>query len=295
MPRPTFAELLATLMLTLSACGEDGEAEGSTSDASSGTGTTTGSTLATDSATGGETTADPDTSTGEPPEGQCIFWKDECGEGQKCEPYSVEDDQIPDEIRCCPAVDDPDLVGEQCQALEYNGSCLDTCERGAFCVLDDPDTLSGQCRPYCNPSGNDCPPDETCKSFFELLGDVPTVPLCMEQCDPLVQDCDVPNWLCIPDSPTTAGQSGFICVSPPPGDPVGVLEPCALANQCEAGLVCVTGDRVPECNFISCCTSYCSLAEGDAGCQAVHPELRCVDWMAPDPTWVDVGVCALPE
>jgi hypothetical protein len=285
----------AIVAVCCSACGDkgggEGEASGTSSDPSSSTsgGSDPSTGPAPDTSGGSEST------TSDAPEGQCIFWADECGEGQKCEPYSVEDDSIPDEIRCCPEVDDPDLVGEQCSVMEYSGSCLDSCERGAFCVVDDPDRLLGQCRPYCQPGGNDCPADETCKSFFELLNDVPTVPLCMEQCDPLVQDCSVPNWLCIPDSPTISGQSGFICVSPPPNEPVGALEPCALANQCEKGLVCISGDRVPDCTFVSCCTSYCSLAEGDAACQTIDPEMHCVDWMAPDPTWADVGVCALPE
>lgn len=292
MRGPIFA---CSLVISVAACGGSGGGDGSGGEASTSNATSTGETPTGETTVSPESTGIADSTTAEPPEGECIVWKDECGEGQKCEPYSVEADSIPDEIRCCPAVDDPDLVGEQCDVLEYNGSCLDTCERGAFCVLDDPDMLRGQCRPYCNPSAPECGPDETCKSFFELLNDVPTVPLCMEQCDPLVQDCSVPNWLCIPDSPTTAGQSGFICVSPPEGDPVGVLEPCALANQCEKGLVCVTGDRVPDCTFLSCCTSYCSLSEGDAGCQAIDPAMACVDWMSPDPNWSDVGVCALPE
>lgn len=287
--------LLAIVCFAATGCGDKGGGSGSSDEGgSSSSGSTSGApttTVAPETSTSDAV----DSTTDDPPEGQCIVYNDECGPDQKCMPFSVEDDHIPDEIRCCTAPEDPDLVGEPCNVIEYDGSCLDTCERGAFCVLDDPDMLAGQCRAYCQPGGNDCQPDETCKSFFELLVDVPTVPLCMEQCDPLVQDCSVPNWLCIPDAPTMAGQSGFICVSPPPGDPVGVLEPCALANQCEAGLVCVTGDRVPDCTFISCCSSYCSLSEGDAGCQAIDPAMRCVDWDSPDPTWEDVGVCALPE
>jgi len=247
-------------------------------------------------ATSESTAAPADSSTTEPPpQGECIVWSDECGPDQKCMPWSLESDEIPDEIRCCAAPQNPAIVGESCEVLDYNGSCLDDCERGAMCVLDDPEGLTGQCRRFCQPGVGDCDADETCKTFYELLNDVPTVPLCMEQCDPLVQDCAVPSWLCIPDSPTQSGQSGFICVSPPPGDPYGIFEPCALANQCDPGLVCVTADRVPGCGFLSCCTAYCALSDGDAECQALDPNMRCIDWMSPDPTWSDVGVCALPE
>lgn len=283
------------------ACGSGGSGTSSGESTSTrGDETTTTTTASTTSEP--TTEPEPDTSgaadtstTVDPPEGECILYADECGPDQKCMPWSLEADEIPDEIRCCAAPDSPDLVGEPCQVQDYNGSCIDTCERGAMCILDDPEQLTGQCRRFCQPAASDCQPDETCKTFYELLSNVPTVPLCMEQCDPLTQDCSVPSWLCIPDSPTQAGQSGFICVSPPPNEPYGLFEACALANQCEPGLVCVTADRVPDCSFTSCCTAYCSLSEGDGPCQDIDPNLRCIDWMSPDPTWDDVGVCALPE
>lgn len=301
----TWLRPLLTVVLGCVACGGGSSTEGTASDATTTGGGTSTSTTG-DTMTSSPTTVDTGTSvdtdppvdtstTDEPPQGECILWADECGGDQKCMPWSLEADEIPDEIRCCAAPDSPNLVGEPCMVLDYNGSCLDTCERGAMCVLDDPDELTGQCRRFCQPGANECQPDETCKTFYELLNDVPTVPLCMEQCDPLLQDCSVPNWLCIPDSPTQAGQSGFICVSPPPNEPYGVFEACALANQCEPGLVCVTADRIPGCDFLSCCTSYCSLAEGDGACEALDPAMACVDWMSPDPTWADVGVCALPD
>src|SRR5690606_10179362 len=128
----------------------------------------------------------------------------------------------------------------------------------------------------------------------ELLPGVPNVPLCMTKCDPLTQDCEQPGWHCIPDTPTDSGQSGFLCSPPPPGPPKTLLQTCALANDCEAGLVCIPRDRLPDCGFLSCCSVYCSLAEGDAPCRAIDPDLQCVSWMSPDPSWSDVGVCALP-
>jgi hypothetical protein len=74
-----------------------------------------------------------------------------------------------------------------------------------------------------------------------------------------------------------------------------LFETCALANDCEKGLVCVTAERVPDCGFLSCCTAYCSLSEGDSACTTLHGDLRCVDWMSPDPDWQDVGACAIPS
>lgn len=241
-------------------------------------------------------------SSGGPPPGpgnDCLLEENDCTEpNQKCMPWSEDADRIPDRARCCPLEANPDLDGERCTVQEYDGSCLDSCEAGAMCLVDDPDSLEGFCRPFCNPDEPSCNGGEgTCKSFFELIPGSLTVPLCMDECDPLVQDCSPPSWHCIPDSPTPSGQSGFICVPPPPQEPLQVFEACGLANDCGQGLVCVLASRIPDgCGAAStCCTAYCSLSEGDAPCQAIDPQLECVSWMAPDPSWEDVGVCALPS
>ena len=304
--RASFAGSCFVLVFTV-ACGDD---DGSSASATA----VDGSTTSTETSGGSTTQLDPtttpgtsssggiadasttDDSNGTSPAGECVLWEeDDCGEGRKCMPYSIEDDCIPDEIQCCDAVDNPALDGEPCTALDYNGSCLDDCEPASMCVLDDPDSLTGLCRSFCDPAGNDCDPGQTCKAFFELLPGVPNLPTCMDQCDPLTQDCSPPGWHCIPDSPTESGQSGFLCTPPPATPPQGMFEACALANQCEAGLVCVTDDRVPGCSFTSCCTAFCDLTEGDGVCQDLHPDMECVDWMSPDPAWEDVGVCALPQ
>jgi hypothetical protein len=236
--------------------------------------------------------------TGEPPMGECILYGNDCrNASQKCMPWSLEDDQIPDETRCCALQDNPDLVGEPCTVSDYNGSCVDSCEEGAMCVIDEHEALSGTCRRFCNPGamGPECTDQQTCKTFFELLPMALNVPMCMERCDPLLQDCVQSGWLCIPDSPTLAGQSGFICVPPPPDPPHTLFQGCGLANECEPGLVCISASRVPDCPGIGCCSAYCSNADGDDPCIMLHPDLRCVDWMSPDPDWTDVGACAIPD
>lgn len=276
-------------------CGDDGGGQ----NGSEGTGSTTDASTDTTldpSTTGGSTGSADETGNDDGPiEGECLLWEfDECGADRKCMPYSVEDDRLPDTVQCCDAIDNPDLEGEPCQISGYDGSCMDTCEVGTMCLLDNDEMLTGQCRRFCDPDAPACGNDQTCKAFFELLPGVPNIPLCMDKCDPLLQDCSQPGWHCIPDTPTESGQSGFLCTPPPPSTPKGVLETCALANDCEAGLVCVTASRVPDCAFTSCCTAYCDLEDGDATCQAIHPDLECVDWMSPDPTWANVGACAVP-
>ncbi|MEM6993387.1 MAG: hypothetical protein AAF721_22935 [Myxococcota bacterium] len=229
--------------------------------------------------------------------GNCLVWGDDCeSDTQKCMPWSLLPDRIPDELRCCPIADNPKLENEACTVDEYDGSCRDDCEKGTMCIVDDLDTLSGVCRRFCDPAGSAlCDPDDTCKPFFELVEAAPEVPLCMDKCDPLVQDCVQPGWLCLPDSPTVAGQSGFICTPPGPGTLNGPLTACGLANDCQEGLGCIVADRLPECDFTTCCSAFCSLSEGDSPCQDIHPELACIDWMSPDPDWLDVGICALAE
>ena len=295
--------LAAAVTLSLGAC-NGGNEDGSDDEMASSTGEDGGTTFSmtgedtvgNDESTGGESGVLDEDTGDDGIGGECLLWGDDCNEGQKCMPWSLAADRIPDELRCCPAMDNPKLEGEECNVQEYDGSCEDDCAPGTMCVVDNLDTLSGVCRSFCNPSGNDCDPDDTCKPFFELVDSAPEVPLCMDQCDPLLtDDCIQPGWLCLPDSPTVAGQSGFICTPPAPGSLNAALEGCALANDCQPGLVCILASRLPECSFTSCCSPICSLAEGDAPCQDADPDLDCIDWMSPDPQWQDVGVCALPE
>ncbi|MCA9710033.1 MAG: hypothetical protein KDK70_29615, partial [Myxococcales bacterium] len=279
-------------------CGNRGGSDDTSTSANDGSSDTSAGTFGTmvvDPTTDGSGSAD---ETGPPPGpgGECILEENDCTDpALKCMPWSEDPDQIPDSARCCPLQENPDLEGERCTVAQYDGSCLDSCEAGTMCLVDAHDSLEGVCRAFCDPASPTCDQGQgTCKSFFELLPGAFTVPLCMDQCDPLLQDCSPPSWHCIPDVPTLSGQSDFICVPPPPDEPLGAGDTCALANQCEQGLVCVPGSRLPDCAGTACCTNYCSLSEGDAPCMAIDPQLVCVDWQAPSPMLSDVGVCALP-
>lgn len=283
--------LLSGAGLACSGSGGDGGASGT------GTGTSGGSTsgAATDSAgtSAGATSAGKEDLP--EPDGECLLYQQDCTDpALKCMPWSLEEDRIPDETKCCPMVANPKQIDETCEIMDYDGSCLDDCDEGAFCVLEQSDALGGFCHKFCDPGDEStCDADETCKPFFEMIEDAPEVPICMDKCDPLTQDCQRPGWSCLPDSPTTAGQSGFICTPPPPQNPGQQGDTCALANDCDIGLTCVPSSRLPECGFLFCCTQFCDLTEADP-CPAIDPALECVDWMAPDPQWQDVGVCAIP-
>lgn len=294
---------VAVAALVVTGCSDDSGGEGDAAAESTGAddgGTTVATTVTMDDGdSGSESDGGVLDESGDdgPSFGECLLDANDCeGADQKCMPWSLLPDRIPDETRCCPVVENPKLANEECTMQEYDGSCRDDCEPGTMCIVDNLETLSGVCREFCDPSVNgSCEPDDTCKPFFELIDSAPEVPLCMDKCDPLVQDCVQPGWLCLPDSPTVAGQSGFICTPPGPGTLNAPLDPCGLANDCQIGLVCIVADRLPECSFTTCCSPFCGLAEGDSTCQDVDPQLACIDWMSPSPEWTDVGVCALPE
>jgi len=294
---------LGVLVLGCEGSGSDGEGVTGSNDDTSTT-STTGGTLSgpnTSSSDGVIATDDVlDDDTGPiGPGAECLLEDNDCTDpAQKCMPWSENADRVPDAARCCPLQDTPDLVGERCAVEEYDGSCLDSCDENMMCLVDNPKGLEGLCRGFCDPAMPTCNEGQgTCKSFFELVPGALTVPLCMDRCDPVLQDCSPGSWHCIPDSPTPAGQSGFICVPPPPQEPLAIFEPCGLANDCEQGLVCILASRLPagSCDGATCCSSYCDLPEGNAPCQAIDPGLECVDWMSPEPTWADVGVCAVPS
>lgn len=285
----------------VAACGDDGAGSGTTG-AADDDGSSGGGTLLPGDSTGpapGSSGGDVLDSSGDegPSMGECILWGANCSDpAEKCMPWSMEADRIPDATLCCSLQDNPDLVGEPCTAQEYDGSCVDSCEEGSMCVIDNSETLAGVCRRFCDPELlDDCPDSTTCKTFFELLPSTPTVPMCMDKCDPLLQDCVQDGWFCIPDSPSLSGQSGFICVPPPPQESKMLFDGCALANDCAPGLVCLNASRVPNCDSVACCSAYCSIAEGDTTCQDLHPDMQCVDWMSPNPEWSDVGACAIPQ
>lgn len=264
-----------------------------------GAGTTTGRDGGTtggedDGSTGGTTGGEEtDGGTGVGEGSQCDMIAQDCrSDTLKCNPWSEDADRLPDEARCCALDPNPALIGERCTIQDYDGSCLDDCEKGSFCLLDDEESLQGYCHRLCDPMGDSCEPNQICQVFFTSFGRVLDVPLCMDHCDPLLQDCDAQNWNCHPDNPTDQGQSGFICLPPPP-QTTAPLEQCSLSNDCEGGSVCVPGDRVPGCRSPYCCTLYCSLSEPD-NCAELDPSATCVDWMSPDPRWDDVGACGLP-
>lgn len=221
--------------------------------------------------------------------GECSLFEQDCPDGDKCSVWSDEPDLTPDDIRCCPEVQNGGLQGEACSVQDYLGSCIDDCAEGHMCLDIDGDGM-GQCERFCggNPDNPECDFDETCFIYFS------GVPFCFPQCDPLVQDC-VDGTGCYPDD-SSAG-TGFICMPTVGGGNLG--DPCWLLSNCEPGFLCLSPDFVPDCpTFAGCCTSLCDVTETDT-CDDIVTGTECVSWYyagqtPPSADLQNVGACVIP-
>ena len=114
-------------------------------------------------------------------------------------------------------------------------------------------------------------------------------------CNPLTQDCQANNEICIPDPQGY----GFVCVLDASGDMHPAGTPCEIANQCNAGNVCLNVDDYPhpDCQgSLGCCGPLCEFPGGQ--CPGEPAGLTCESWyeegMAP-PGYEDVGICIVAQ
>jgi hypothetical protein len=201
---------------------------------------------------------------------------------------------------CTPEHPDPQPLGERCQIDEFYGAGKDDCELGAFCVLDELAGLTGFCQQLCCPGAAEtgCAANEICELFFTGYDQVPPVPICMPECDPLQPlSCDEagrPGWTCIPTD--FAESCRFLCVPPTqtgsPEDLGDQSEDCLLWSDCKPGLHCRPAETVGCAggNEGWCCTAFCDPSEPD-----ICPDpLQCISFGCEDPTAAHVGACVLP-
>ncbi|MCX4240960.1 hypothetical protein [Paraliomyxa miuraensis] len=215
----------------------------------------------------------------------CSPWAQDCPNGEKCSPSSLGGGSVWDFWRCSEVPENPDAVGEPCMAEGSPTSGIDSCDFGAFCWEVDPKTLEGTCVALCTGSEDlpSCPGSETC-----LIANEGILPLCLDSCDPLLQDCG-PDHACYP------GESGFACLPAGFGGTGAPGDSCENLAACDHGNVCVEPESVPDCGSIAgCCTAVCSLGDPMPSCL---PGQVCTPWfqagMVPA-GYEDVGVCALP-
>lgn len=227
-----------------------------------------------------------------PPDGmpnklECDVWVQDCPQGDKCTAYSV-DGTTWDATKCVDIVDDPQPAGEACMTVFAPKTGLDDCDFGSMCFFAEDGILSGECVPLCTgtPDAPICPEGRSC-----AIANDGVLNLCLEGCDPLVQDCG-PGQVC--DFLPNAAPGFFTCQGFVPGD-TGALEPCDFNEaQCAPGLVCGPGEQISGQCAGDCCTPLCDL--GAPSCP--DPAQVCAPWFeqgaVPPAGQEHVGVCLLP-
>lgn len=283
--------ILDPIFTTGASVSSDGSGETDATTSTTGTTSTTSTTSTTGemaTTTAVETGGDPSDTGGDPPgenfllppgeEPGCDPWAQDCPAGFKCAaegPPPLEHDSV----ACTAIVPEPDQAGEPCQVLVQGHLGPDTCDAGLFC-------WNGTCTELCQGSQNDpvCDPGTQCVVF--------PLPLCLANCDPLLQDCQA-NETCV--GSVDSGQT-FICL--PLADPPfeQTFDPCGYPTTCDAGLVCVSPEGAVECDAqdVGCCTPYCQLGAPN-NCPGAGQV--CLPWHDPGqapPGLEEVGVCHLP-
>jgi hypothetical protein len=171
----------------------------------------------------------------------CDLWSQDCADGEKCMPWANDGGDAWNAARCSPVDPNPTQLGEACLVEGSGVSGIDDCDIGLMCWNVDAQN-TGVCAALCtgaeaNPG---CPGALQCTMITEAL------PLCVDGCDPLAQDCG-DGQACAPEL------GGFFCA---PAGPAGPGEACAV-DACAAGSVCIDGAAALDCSDLACCASYC--------------------------------------
>lgn len=183
----------------------------------------------------------------------CDSFAQDCPEGYKCNPFANDEGSAWNDVMCVPVDADPDGYGERCTAVDSGVSGFDSCDVGAMCLVDNLDTLEGECVELCGGS----PSEPTCvqeNAFCRITGDG-VFNACLISCDPLADDCDRGE-TCVSSN---GGQ--FSCVTE--GDGL-YAEACEFLNDCVDGLGCfMSAESVCESSDTGCCLPYCDLQAPD--------------------------------
>ncbi len=315
MQRKIILSALTCLSIGLYGCGDKGSGgTGFTPTTSAGTAGTSGGTAGTGGGgtSGGTSTSGGGTSAGGtsggssgggfvvPPDGgagtkECDVWTQDCNDGEKCMPWANDGGSSWNATKCSPLDPNPKQPGDTCTVEGGGVSGMDDCAKASMCWNADPDTNMGTCVAFCTGSEMDpmCDPGFDC-----LIANDGVLILCLPQCDPLLQDCNMGE-VCIPNT----SNDGFACVLDASGDMAPAGTPCEFANVCNAGLICANADAVPGCmGAVGCCAPFCDLTNGQANADCNNafdtPGAECVPYFnmgeAP-PGSEDVGVCILPQ
>ena len=216
---------------------------------------------------------------------ECTVWAQDCPEGQKCVPWANDGGSSWNGTKCAPIDPEPKAPGEPCVAPEGGVSGVDDCDGASMCWDVDAETKEGTCVAFCQGTEDEpvCAPGTHCSITSDGV-----LILCLPMCDPLLQDCPGDD-LCIYSS------DGFICVLDASGEGGAFGDACEYVNACDAGLVCLNPEYVPDCMGGGCCSPFCDTTAPNT-CPGDGQE--CIPWFeegeAPE-GYESVGFCGIPQ
>ncbi|MCA9691746.1 MAG: ribulose phosphate epimerase [Myxococcales bacterium] len=223
---------------------------------------------------------------------ECDNWAQDCGDGEKCAAWANDGGNAWNSTKCVMIMGDG-VHGDSCTAPMGGVGGEDTCAEGNMCWNIDSETGEGTCVELCTGSAESAscgPPDTLC--FISNDG---VLNLCLLECDPLVQNCQGNNEVCIPDP---MGDT-FVCVLDASGGDGVAGTPCEFINSCNPGNMCLNVDYypAPDCQgSIGCCGPFCDLQ--NPLCPEDPPGLSCESFYEPGneaPGFEDVGICIVPQ
>ncbi len=178
----------------------------------------------------------------------CDPWLNDCPVDHECTPWANDGSLYWNAFRCSPIADNPDAIGDPCTVEGSAISGIESCESGGFCFFVDPETNTGTCAAMCTGSPDDpmCDdPSTTCAIEFDGY-----ITLCLEACDPLLDDCDV--GVCAPSD------DDFVCAMPLEPD-TAIGEACYHHWGCASGGICTAAERLSACDGDRCCAAICDI------------------------------------
>lgn len=244
--------------------------EASTPDASMGTGTTMTEPALDDSSSGG----------GQGLDALCDVFDQDCQSGLKCTLKLEGGLQL---APACVLVTGSGVEGDSCEHEGF-ATGIDTCDAESACVgiTSFVGGWSGTCRSFCKGTV-DAP---TCDDLDTSCGGG-GLPLCLQRCDPLLQDCQGDLEGCYLNN----NIDSFQCLALS-DNLVSLGDNCSFGTACEPGLQCRDGSVLPNCE-LNCCAEFCDASEPKP-CTLAAQGVQCVRVGAVEPEFADVGLCVLP-
>jgi hypothetical protein len=224
--------------------------------------------------------------------GTCDVFAQDCPKGEKCMPWADDGGGAWNSTTCSPVMRNPGQRGDECSVEGSGVSGIDDCDLGLMCYNVQAKTNTGTCFELCHGS----PDAPMCDEGLCAVYNDGNLPLCLSDCDPLLDDCPG-GQLCI----ASPSANGFVCILDAlPASMGDYGAPCTYINDCDPGYFCGIQDIVAGCgNATGCCAEYCDLSQPDPSsqCTGQGSGEECQPWYgmdAPPPGYEDVGFCGIP-